>query len=153
VVSLEDAGVAKTTGTQSVVPPLHGCPVTVLTPHAAVHSQPLQADTTCSGSASVPKYQLLNASLIVMPSTRNDVNVGCPLRQCARQVALKTPVPAGSAAMSARVPVWNSFTNANCAGVAGASAEAEWMSCLRQHAQKGSDIHHNAGTHDCPNRT
>jgi hypothetical protein len=28
-------------------------------------------------------------------------------------VALKTPVPAGSAAMSARVPVWNSFTNAN----------------------------------------
>jgi hypothetical protein len=51
------------------------------------------------------KYQLLKAWLMVMPSTRKEVNVGCPLRQCARHVALKTPVPSGSAAMSARVPV------------------------------------------------
>ena len=105
LMSLEALGVVNATGTQSVVPPLHGCPVAVFTPHAAVHSQPLQADITCNAVAPVSKYQLESASLMLTPFTRNCVKIGCPDKQCERQVALNTPVPAGSAAMSARVPL------------------------------------------------
>jgi len=102
-ISLVLSSVASIMGEQSDEPAMHGRPVASLMPHAAVQFQPLQELT--NSPSPVPKYQPARAVAMLVPSIVNSGNADWPERQCTRQLGLKTPVPGGRAAMSARVPV------------------------------------------------
>ena len=82
---------------------LHGRPVCRSMPQALMQLKPVQLDTALT---SWPlKYQALSDAPSVVPSDSRSTNVDWPDRQCTRQVGENTPLPCGSDAMRASVPV------------------------------------------------
>jgi hypothetical protein len=88
---------------------LQGMPLLVV-PQACVQFHPWHGEMTLTGW--LPKYHASSAVLMLHVPILSAWNDDWPDRQCARQVGLNTPVPAGSASISASTCCWKAAMNA-----------------------------------------